>query len=498
MPNAFDMNELELKFEVPPQTLRSLQSEFGRRGARSLRMQACYFDTPDGLLARNGMSLRLRKEGRRWVQTLKAQGNSVVNRLEHNVALRVAAGSRPALDPARHNGSEAGVSLHRALAGADTGGLLERYATDFLRRVCVLETPDGSVEAALDLGAIRAGKRESPICELELEFKSGDPHALFELAKTWGNYGGMWLNTRSKSARGALLAQGCEHGPAELASSPEFQDGASGNALLRAVMRSALDQVLANASETASGSTCDETIHQLRVGLRRLRTALRDLGPLGEGVDPAWETSLSRTFSLLGEVRDNESVALAVRPLLEKAAAPKLQWDAAGTQVDPGAAVRDAGFQATLLDLLGFALRPDADSAPGIPSAQVRQKVIEHLGGLHAHIVRAGKHFEELAPEVQHKVRKRLKRLRYLAEFVQAMWGKKAVDRYLKQLRPAQDALGHHHDVAVAAENFRQDAQRDPTALFAAGYLQAYLATTARAARTALKPVASAPRFWKR
>jgi len=51
--------------------------------------------------------------------------------------------------------------------------------------------------------------------------------------------------------------------------------------------------------------------------------------------------------------------------------------------------------------------------------------------------------------------------------------------------------------VAVAQENFRKYAEQDPKALFAAGYLQAYLCTTAAAAHAALKEVAGAARFWK-
>lgn len=97
----------------------------------------------------------------------------------------------------------------------------------------------------------------------------------------------------------------------------------------------------------------------------------------------------------------------------------------------------------------------------------------------------------------QHKVRKRLKRLRYLAEFVEALWPGKATRRYLRQLGPAQDALGAHNDVAMAQERFQKDARTDPRALFAAGFPQAHLGTTAREAHAALKDLADAPRFWK-
>ena len=492
------MSELELKFQVPEGMVPSLQLELQRHGARSTRMIAHYYDTADGLLARHGLSLRLRKEGRKWVQTLKAEGHSAVHRLEHTVPLRVPSGSQPLLDVGRHDGTEAGAALHKAQADAGTPDLVERYTTDASRRACELQPPGAVAEATLDLGAIRAGDRSASICELELEYKSGNPQALFALAKAWSAHGGLWLNTLSKAKRGSLLASNQAHGPPVKAGMPRLDGRMSGEQLLRAVMRSALDQVLANASEVASGSTDEEHIHQLRVGLRRLRTALRELAPLAKGVDPRWEEPLSETFARLGEVRDNETVARAVRPLLERAGAPKLQWEAPAVEVDAGATVRDAKFQATLLDMLEFALREAAGGALSTPHAQALELVIRRLSKLHEQVVRGGKRFEGLPLEGQHQVRKRLKRLRYLAEFVEPLWKGKDAQRYLQHLGPAQDALGRHNDVAVAKENFRKDAEQDPKSLFAAGYLQAHLGITARAAHVALKQVTGAPRFWKR
>jgi len=491
-------SELELKFQVPEGMVPSLRLELQRHGARSTRMIAHYFDTADELLARRGLSLRLRREGRQWVQTLKAEGDSAVSRLEHNVPLRVPSGSQPRLELARHDGTEAGAALHKALADGGMSDLVERFVTDVSRRACMLQLPGAVIEAAFDQGVIRMGDRSAPICELELEHKSGDSQVLFALAKAWRAHGGLWLNTLSKARRGALLANEQAHGPAVKAGVPALGHHMNGAQMLRAMMRSALDHVLANASELASGSIDEEHVHQTRVGLRRLRTALREVGPLGQGVNTAWDEPLSETFARLGEVRDNETVARAVRPLLEQAGAPKLEWQAPAVKVDPRATVRDATFQSTLIELLAFALHEEASGSPAGSHAQALAHVRERLARLHKQVVQGGKRFEALPREEQHRVRKRLKRLRYLSEFVEPLWEGKDARRYLRHLGPAQDALGTHNDVAVALENFRKDAEQDPNSLFAAGYLQAHLDTTARAAHTALKRVADAPRFWKR
>lgn len=492
------MSELELKFQVPRHQLSSLQRELKRRGARSMPMLARYFDTKDGLLDRHGMSLRLRKEGRKWVQTLKTEGISAVHRQEHSVPLRVAMAQQPILDLARHDSSDAGAALHKVLAEAGTHELVERYAVAVVRLSCELRLPSAVVEAALDIGDVKAGNRVMPICELELEHKSGDSRELFALAKAWLDHGGLWLNTLSKSRRGSVLANGHDHGPPFKAETPKLDRDLDGETMLRIILQSVLRQVLGNASELSSGSTSDEHVHQMRVGLRRLRTALREFAPLSQGIDGEWEATLSDAFARLGEVRDNEVVAKAVQPLLEQAHAPKVRWSMPDAEFDLLGVVRNAKLQGVLLDILAFASGDGTPEASTSSSRRAQKHVVARLSKLHQQVVKGGKRFVNLPPEDQHKIRKRLKRLRYLAEFVQTQWSDKATQRYLQHLGPAQDALGAHNDIAVAQDQFRKDAQEDPDALFAAGFLQAHLGVTAQAAHKALKQVAGASRFWKR
>jgi triphosphatase len=490
------MSELELKFEVPAEVLPSLRAELRRHGARVVSMAAHYYDTPDFLLASHRLSLRLRREGRKWVQTLKAEGRSAVERLEHNVPVRGSRAAPPSLDVDRHNGTDVGSLLREALGENGLRRLAERYSTDIERLVCELQIGDATIEAALDLGTIQAEGRSVAICELELEYKAGTPDALFELAQMWSAFGGLWLSTVSKAARGTRLAQDQPRGPPVKAARPDLRPGMSGPQLARAVLRSTLDQVLANGSEVAAGSTDEEHIHQLRVGLRRLRTALRELAPLDAHIDARWEEPLKRVFSRLGEARDSVTAARAVRPLLEQAHAPKVQWHET-VAVDPVAIVRDSTFQGTLIDLLGYALREtDAGQAGEIPPGPLEQ-VSARLDRLHERVSEAGKCFEGMPIDEQHKARKRLKRLRYLAEFVATLFASKEVKRYLAHLEPAQDALGGHIDVTVAIERFRKDAETDPQALYAVGFLEAHLANTAHDAQTALGKVEKAEPFWR-
>ena len=496
------MSELELKFQVPAEVVPALRAELKRRGAQATSLAALYFDTPDFALGRARIALRLRREGTEWVQTLKASGRSAVDRLEHNVPRGRNGSAPPQLDLDLHRDSEAGAALRDAIGKPALATLAQRYGTEVTRLACDLRIDGMVVEAAFDEGTIGAGSRTERICELELERKSGAPDALFEIAKAWSDYAGLCLNTRSKAMRGVLLAQGKSRGPAVKARKPRLPDMVSGPQFLRSVLRSTLDQVLANASEIADSKSSDvdeEHVHQLRVGLRRLRTALRELGPLDRGVDPRWEAPLAHAFAHLGEARDAVTARRVVRPLLEHTQAPLYEWKMAAPP-DPVATVHDHAFQATLLDLLHFALKHDA----GVDSAEAAAEAHAHLLGflakrlsrLRNRMRKAAGTFECMPIDEQHRARKQLKRLRYLAEFAAPLAKGKAAKRFLECLEPAQDALGRHVDIAVAMAHFRTAADTDLRAMFAARYLEAYLGNTARIAQSALREVAQARRFW--
>ena len=499
------MTELELKFSVLPERLQAVRDAMvsgaaaAGQGAQRQRLQAHYFDTPDGALGEARLALRLRKEGRRWVQTLKAQGASHLHRLEHEVELPTSGPGVPPLDPARHHGTEAGDLLEAALRRAGTGlPPLPRYGTDVRRRRLLVEAGGGQVEIALDEGCILAGEQDSlPIREIEFELKSGEPAAMFEVAEAWRAEHGLVIATASKAERGERLAAGIAEAPPVKAGTPRVDDAMDGPALLRAVVASCVGQIAGNAAEVASGRFDDDHVHQLRIGIRRLRTVLRELGRLSGDVDPAWEAPLVAAFQVLGEYRDRDEAAGAVQPQLRAAGAPEVDWPAPQGEVpDPAEAARAQAFQRTLLALLRFT--HIAEPAQGADAKAARGLVVRRLRRLHRQVFDDGRRFETLDEASQHRVRKRLKRLRYLAECTAPLFGERRVERWLKHLRPAQDALGAHNDAHVAHDLYREAAGREPKAWFAVGWLQSQLhGASAAACRRALKKAGGAKTFWK-
>ncbi|MDP1902460.1 MAG: CHAD domain-containing protein [Rubrivivax sp.] len=488
------MTELELKFSLHGSALASLRAALTVRGARLVPLRARYFDTADARLARAGVSLRLRREGREWRQTLKAGADSRVQRFEHEVPVPPQGRKAHGLDLARHAEGPAQAVLQAALGGAPPRALVERFTVDVERLRLAVTTEHGSeIEIALDIGHVLVGKDRTPFAELELELKAGPPEGLFEFAQSWVAHGGLCLSALTKSQRGerAMCAQPALAVQAHPVALPASPDGSS---VWRHVLRSVLDHVLANAGEVAQGHTDAELIHQLRVGLRRLRTALRELAALAPAVDARWLAAVGETFSRLGDFRDEEAMAKVVGPLLqaEGAVMPARVAPSAGDAIE---AVRAPAFQAALVGLLGLAHAGGGLSSCK-PADATRKHLARRLERLHKRVSCAGRRFDRLPLAQQHRVRKQIKRLRYLAEFVRSLWPAKAVDRYLSRLEPAQDALGAHNDIAVAAQRFQCQVRTDAHAAAAAGVLHAHLATTARAGRKLLRRVGKAPRFW--
>ncbi len=280
------MTEIELKFQVPVERRAALAKAVATATARRVSLRARYFDTADRRLGGAGLALRVRKEGRRWVQTLKGAGDGIWQRLEHEVPLHVTPGVMPPADPALHDGTPAGDALRQALGD---GELLAIYGTEVTRTQRLLRVPGCVVELAFDQGALTAGERRWPLCELEFELKSGEAGALVAVAARWVQRFGLTLDTRTKAERGDRLARGVRLGAPVKAQPLALPADVDCDAALRRVVGNCLQQVLGNASDLAHETDTEpEHLHQLRVGLRRLRTALRELGPLSPALPADW------------------------------------------------------------------------------------------------------------------------------------------------------------------------------------------------------------------
>ncbi len=494
--------EIELKYIVSPPGLESLVAAMRKGKVSQERLQARYFDTADGRLAARSVSLRLRREGDRWIQTVKALTPDLLRRLEHNVERMAPPGGEPALDVALHDGSPAGAALRAALAGAGADGLLvERFHTEVDRLIRLVTANGAKVELALDIGRVAAGDRHDAICELELELKSGPVSALYELAHRWSVDRGLWLSTVSKAERGGRLVQGAAAVEPVMATPPEIDARAGSGPFLAAVFGACLRQVLGNASELGVGHDEEGFVHQLRVGLRRLRTALRELEALVEGVDPAWEATFHRAFQALGAHRDAEAVLPKIREQLRAAGLhyepPDVGSVGAEVPTSPADIVHAAAFQRALLAVMAFGESAALRQPPARRAKKRLQRALaKRLDRLHRALAGDARRFARLSPERQHDARKRLKRLRYLSEFAAPLFGRKRVGRYLKSWRAAQDALGELNDYHVGLASMRADTAPGSGRRHAICWTIGRLQTLAGRCERTLRTAAAKKAFW--
>lgn len=494
------MREIELKFQIPADERAAARRAVATGRCETVRLQARYFDTPGRRLAASGMALRLRKEGRRWVQTLKSRGDGLMQRGEHEIVLP-ASREAPALDLSRHTGTAAGDALAQLLE-ASAEPLAEIFATDIRRTRRRVRAAGGLAEVAFDEGQIRAGTERLKVCELEFELLRGPASALPACAARWVQRHGLWLDPRSKAERGERLARAGDAVPAVKAIPPVLHAAMTGDEALRAMLSSGLNQALANACELADGSGTPEHLHQCRIGIRRLRCALRDFGPLAGEFGPAdsaaWQEQLAGLFRRLGGARDRDALSETLLPALVAAGSPLAMLPVSDAiDEDPGAVMRESGTNRLWLAILAYVHETPGPRTTGDRRPPLRSQIRATLRGLHRQVAGDAGEYMNLDEAQQHRTRKRLKRLRYGVEFCSALYPAKAMARYLALLRPAQVALGEGNDLIVARSLFEQQLGSDPRVWFILGWLAGRRPVVLAQCGEALARIAQAPKFWR-
>ncbi len=443
MANPDDGTEIELKFQVPPERLPALRRALATARARTEGLHAVYFDTADGRLAAARLAWRLRREGGVWVQTLKGPGDGLVQRLEHEVPRPDAGGGDPpAPDAALHAGHPAGQALLRALQGQPVQA---RHGTAITRLKRVVRHAGARVELALDVGEVTAGEARAPVAELELELLAGPVPALLDLASRWAARFGLRPDPATKSERAQWLQQGLAQRPVVRGETPQPPAAQPLGVALAALVAATLAHALPNAAAVTEGPHGPDHVHQLRVALRRLRSVLRALGP----ADPVRDAALATLFAALGGTRDADVLAVTLAPALA-------DLQATGGPLPPAPAVPAEGMTAVTaltapgttrlwLQLMAL-MRPGPEPAPE-PWGPV---ALEVLGGWHRRARRDARDWATLDEAGRHRLRKRLKRLRYLLEFAADLLPAKAYRRETAALRRLQDTLGRWNDLVVA------------------------------------------------
>jgi len=553
------MLEFEIKLQVPASARVELAAELLKRSPENLRkqrLQAVYFDTPSRHLAAEDMALRLRREGRNWVQTLKeGRSSDGMLREEDNVRLGERSAAEPALDLARHHSSAAGRRLQRILENAAGESLQRRFATDVRRQSQIQRTRRGFVELSLDEGWVSTNERRLALRELEIESLKGSPLAVLEAASGYVRRYGLWIDLRSKAQRGHLLADQRDHATPRKAGSIGLSAQASLDEVFAAIFADCRRQVLQNASQIAAQEGhAPEHVHQIRVGLRRLRTALK-LFEARTAAQSHWHEHARKLAALLGESRDRDVLAEQLWPRLREIRAPLIELPSPNDLPRPQEVVRrrevqlwflewiehdlqvqlgiEAGIRSTLqrLSRLGpsAAARaatagaagaagatgaaanaaattvdtPTANAASAVPAGVAtrgapHQVLLGVLERWHRKCRKLCRRFAALSVDERHDLRKRMKRLRYGVEFLRSLLPARRLENFLQVMTLAQDALGEYNDLNVAHSLYQAHCAQQPEAWFAVGWLAAQSERSAASCTTVLSRFARTPPPWRR
>ena len=285
---------------------------------------------------------------------------------------------------------------------------------------------------------------------------------------------GLIFDPRNKAERGHQLAAGSAHPPPRKARSPRYDKDASALEAFGAACDECLAHLSRNAIALVDGDPAlrAEHVHQMRVAIRRLRSALRAFR--GWVAEPPAELveGLRTLFAELGKARDSDVLGRGVAAELRQAGAPPLDLPTEASPTDLAARVSGEGVQHLLLAWMAWraGLQPLAE-AP----APLKQLARKRLRRWHKALVDGCHRFDELEPQALHQLRKHTKRQRYALEFFAPLLPHKAAARHLQALTAAQQALGEINDLVVARDRYQALVARDPAAWFAVGWLTARL-----------------------
>jgi triphosphatase len=461
---ASPATETELKFRLGPGAVVRLSGHPALQGPQtSQSLRSVYFDTPDGVLRAAGFGLRVRTTPDGFVQTLKRQtapGQTARDEWEVPVATEALDLSALKVTPA-----------HKLLKGRRRD-LSARFASTVVRRVRMVEWDSARIEVAFDAGELSAGEKREPIYELELELKAGQPAALFSLARRLARDLAIVPVFESKAERGWRLAGGESRKPRAAAPTPLSPEATTAEAFRRIAM-ACLAQVSANA-ELLRVVRRPEAVHQMRVGLRRLRAAVGVFKPLLAAPERqrietelkwlARESDVARDLDVF--IRDVFHPTALAAPSPGLAALGRHLLTARSQAYDRVlAAVASPRYALLMLETTAWI------ETAALPDAPVAPFAAEALSRLHHQVETRARDLSDLAPADRHHLRIRAKRLRYAAEFFADLFpARRRRARYLKALERLQDRLGELNDLAVARDRIPGEAHLDDAEVaFSAG-----------------------------
>ena len=506
---------------------------------RELNQMDTYFDTPEFKLRERHIGLRVRRARGRWIQNIKGNGKAESGLHSRHEWERPIAGPIPELDHLRTLIDDKTVRRGLATTPALKKRLTPVFATKVKRTAWDVQLDDGGqVECALDRGTLECGDKKIAISELELELKSGDPRQLFDLALELQQTIPLRVGNDSKADRGYALLLSQPEGAVKAARPALSASMSAGEAFIE-IAANCLSHMQSNDQRVAYGSDV-ESLHQMRVGMRRLRSALNMYKALLQ-LPPPLQTELDWLAGELGEARDWDVLAGSTLPMLAQQADGMGQIDGVRQAVQEQAQAQrrrtaeavdsprytrlmlgisrwvhavgrgaagaagavangnDAANASTYATNGGAAAAANngagsanagagnvnAGASGAKPAAnKLDQPVLKFARKIlqrdQKRLRRRARHLADASPAMRHRLRIAAKKTRYAAEFFSALFAPRVVKRYVQGLSRLQDELGQLNDFAVAGNLLNSLSAAEPQLEGEVGFVKGYLAAQER------------------
>lgn len=460
--------ELELKLEIASGDVRRLLGHPVIAGAepdpgQSGHLSAVYFDTPNLDLQRSGISLRIRRRNGCAVQTIKAEDRS------RGLALDRSEWERPVeseLDLSAADGTPLAP-----LVSSETSrrAIQPAFGIETERLAFKIERDGAVIELALDDATASANGKTARFAELELELKQGAPASLFALARDLAKATPLRLAPVTKSERGYSLLGSAAPAPVH-ARDVEIDPDASRAETFQIIARSCLSQMVANEA-VLRRTQSPEAVHQMRVGLRRLRAAISLFKKMLAGRQTESVKSRLRWIGRkLGPARNLDVFLGNLRKLGEPgmtantlADAERRRQKAYDTLLK---ALDSPRYMDAILETAAWIEAGEWLDTGDRPSRSARKHAANELSRLRKRIRWEAKHIEDLADDERHRLRIRIKKMRYGTEFFAPLFEGKKAKKHRKPMQSIlgrlQDVLGEMNDIAVGGSLVPSLAEQDP------------------------------------
>lgn len=512
--------EFELKFKAQPKDLQRFKRAANaagknRRAWSKKTLVSRYFDTEDLRLRALGVSVRLRNNGEKTVQTIKARtgnGGGIMDRHEWErvvdsdalVLTDLPIAARRAIGAVRDDELGVVMEVH-----------IERQSM-IIRRANPLG-PDVVIEAVADTGRVSAGQQEETFAECELELVEGDVNAFFTAASEIHNACPLPLSSLTKAGRGYRLLSG--DGP-KTHRVPKF--ALSGqqtiHQALSEIYPACISNIIDNEAACLDG-TDPEGVHQMRVSVRRLRTSLKVFGDYLDPARTAWMTDdLKWLGGALGPARDwdvyiTETLENVTGYGIDAAAVEVLRAAAEEKRAVAYEQVRKTlmsrRYAKMMFHLTAFVAVEGWLAMPLDPSDPLLRPLEICAGDIlakpHRKLLKQAEKLEGQDMEARHEVRIRIKKLRYAVDFLRGVYPGKQTSKYVKSLQSLQDQFGHLNDVAQAmhmtgALTASDDPDQERRLALAGGLIQGWYARALKETEPQLlkdwKTFAKVQPFW--